>query len=173
MTSKNIVGVFNDEDHLLKAMEALLEQQVKIKEVFTPYPIHHVFQLMKRKTSFTWWAFGYGAFAVVSVLSFLYYTSVVDWPVNFGGKPFNAFPSFIVITIVLTILTITILSLFTFSYMARVYPGKPAKIFDERATDDKFVLVIDQEYLKMDHSLLSTLLQSNGASEIFNKETNY
>ncbi|MHC1707002.1 MAG: DUF3341 domain-containing protein [Bacteroidales bacterium] len=173
MTNKSIVGIFNDEDQLVHAMEALKENQVKIKEVYTPYPIHHVFQLLNRTTTFTWWAFGYGAFAVISVISFLYYTSVVDWPINFGGKPFNAFPSFIVITIILTILTITILSLFTFSYMARVYPGKPAKIFDHRATDDKFVIVIDKEYLKTDHSVINNLLQTHGASEVFEKETEY
>lgn len=173
MMNKYIVGVFNDEDQLIKAIEVLKDNQVETTEVFTPYPVPEVFQLLKRTTSFTWWAFGYGAFAVVSVLAFLYYTSVLDWPINFGGKPFNAFPSFIVITIVLTILSITILGLFTFSVMAGIYPGKTAKTFDLRSTDDKFVIVIDQRQVKTDQALINSLLQAQGASEIMEKEINY
>ncbi len=165
----NIIGVFNDETQMVQALHELKEQKVRIDEVYTPYPIHHVFELLERKTSFTWWAFAYGFSAVVLVLAFLYYTSVIDWPLNFGGKPSSAFPSFIVITIILTILSITILSLFTFSVMAVLYPGKKALMPDDRATDDKFVVVIPQQGQAVDPTKLGDILRNHGAAEVYEK----
>ncbi|HRY34202.1 MAG TPA: DUF3341 domain-containing protein [Bacteroidales bacterium] len=165
----NIIGVFNEETQLVDALHELKEQKVSIDEVYTPYPVHHVFELLERKTSFTWWAFAYGFMAVVLVLSFLYYTSVIDWPLNFGGKPSSAFPSFIVITIILTIFSITILSLFTFSVMAVLYPGKKAVMPDERATDDKFVVVLRGQGQEAETARLGDILRTHGAAEVYEK----
>ncbi len=167
MQNMTIIGVFDDEQKFVSAMEDLKANSITIKEVYTPYPIHDVFHLLERKTRFTYAAFLYGVAAVIGVLGFLYYTSVIDWPLNFGGKPTNAFPSFIVITIILTILSITILSLFTFSIVARVYPGKTPKMPDIRSTDDKFVMVVDR------HSSASAMLKENGATEVYEKEVEY
>jgi len=168
MSKTNIVGVFDGEDKLKSAIKAVKEKEVKIKEIYTPYPIHEVFEVMGKKTLFRHAAFIYGFAGAVAVLFFLHYTVVWDWPMNFGGKPFNAFPSFIVITIVLTILTVTILSLFTFSVRAQIYPGKVAKMPDTRATDDMFVMVFDKE--KVDMASISDLLKGEGAIEIYEKE---
>lgn len=168
MNKTTIIGVFSEEDQLVSALDALKEKKVIVEEVYTPYPVHHVFESLDRKTSFTWWAFAYGLLAVIGVLSFLYYTAVIDWPLNFGGKPTNAFPSFIIITIILTILSITILSLFTFSVMARIYPGKPARMPDIRATDDKFIVVIGHN-AQAEPGLVNTLLQEHGSSEVYEK----
>jgi uncharacterized membrane protein len=125
---------------------------------------------LKRKSRFTTAAFIYGFLAVVGVLSFLYYTSVIDWPINYGGKPTNAFPSFIIITLVLTILSVTILSLFTFSIRARIYPGKNYFIPDERTTDNKFVILFDKATAGAGFDIVSEVMKSNGASEVYEKE---
>jgi ABC-type dipeptide/oligopeptide/nickel transport system permease component len=123
-----------------------------------------------RKSRFTTAAFIYGFAAVVGVLSFLYYTSVIDWPINYGGKPTNAFPSFIIITLVLTILSITILSLFTFSVRAKIYPGKKFILPDERSTDDKFIILFDKKTAGAGFEAISTALKASGASEVYEKE---
>ena len=70
---------------------------------------------------------------------------MIDWPLNYGGKPFNAFPSFITVTLVLIILIVTIFTLLTFSVRAKIYPFKKAVIIDERVTDDKFIIVFDAD----------------------------
>jgi hypothetical protein len=167
MANKSIIGVFDDEQKFVSAMESLKSGKINIKEAYTPYPIHDVFHLLERKTRFTYAAFLYGVAAVVGVLSFLYYTSVIDWPLNFGGKPTNAFPSFIVITIILTILSITILSLLTFSIVARIYPGKTVNMPDLRSTDDKFVMVVEL------HASATAVMKENGATDVYEKEVEY
>ena len=168
---KYLVGVFNDEHTLIDAFEKALEKGVVIEEIYTPYPIHEILHGMKNKTNITTAAFFFGLFAVIMLIGGMYYAAVIDWPLHFGGKPFNTFPSFIVVTIVATILIITLLTLFTFSARAKIYPGKEAVIIDIRATDDKFIILLDQDKMGMDKPEVTQLFQTNGASEVYEKET--
>jgi hypothetical protein len=170
MSKPYFVSVFDEEQKLLAGIKAVKEKNVKIDEIYTPYPMHEVIEAMGQKSRFTFIAFVYGFMAVIGVLSFLYYTSVVDWPINYGGKPTSAFPSFIIITLVLTIATITILSLFTFSIRARIYPGKKYTLPDLRATDDKFVMVFDGETSGAGFDDLNRMLKDCGAEEVYKKE---
>lgn len=167
-----LIGVFNDEHTLVDAFEKAVAKGVVIEEVYTPYPIHEILMGMKIKTRISHAAFFYGLFAVIGLLSFMYYAAVVDWPLRFGGKPFNSFPSFIVVTIVGTILIVTILTLFTFSVRAKVYPGKDPEIYDMRATDDKFIILLDEDKMGIAPSEITELFQANGASEVYQKTNN-
>ena len=162
-----MVGVFDNEFDLVEAFEKVKTKGVKIDEVYTPYPIHEILEGMGNKTRITHAAFFYGLFGALSVLGGMYYAAVISWPLVFGGKPFNTFPSFIVVTIVATILIVTLLTLVTFSARAKVFPGKKAKIVDVRATDDKFVMVIDTTSPAFNAGELEQLLKANGASEVY------
>lgn len=162
-----MVGVFDNEFDLVKAFEQVKAKGVKIDEVYTPYPIHEILEGMGKKTHITHAAFFYGLFGALSVLGGMYYAAVVSWPLNFGGKPFNTFPSFLVVTIVATILIVTLATLFTFSARAKIFPGKPAKIVHPRATDDKFVLVLKSDEPGFDATQMEQLLKANGASEVY------
>jgi hypothetical protein len=170
MGKTNIIGIFDDEFTLLDAVHKVKEKGIAISDIFMPYPVHEAIEAMGKKSKFTFIAFLFGVFGATSVISFLYYTSVIDWPINYGGKPTNAFPSFIVITIVLTIFTITILSLFAFSARAQVYPGKKAIMPDIRSTDDKFVMVFHKTDISIDQAAFNSLLKESGASEIFEND---
>jgi hypothetical protein len=170
MSKPYYISVFDDEQKLLAGIKAVKEKNVKIDEIYTPYPMHEVIEAMGQKSRFTFAAFVYGFSAVVGVLLFLYYTSVIDWPINYGGKPSSAFPSFIIITLVLTIASITILSLFTFSIRAKVYPGKKYVLPDVRSTDDKFVMVFNSEEAGTGFDDLDRILKDCGAEEVYTKE---
>ena len=107
MNTTHIIGIFDSKTDLLTGIEDAKSKNFVIEEIYTPYPVMEAIDALKRKSRFTTAAFIYGFLAVLGVLSFLYWTSVIDWPINYGGKPTNAFPSFIIITLVLTILTVT------------------------------------------------------------------
>lgn len=169
MEEKHIIAVYDDEDTLVEGLKLINSHNIKVKEVYMPYPVHEVFQELKLKSKFTWAAFLYGFFGASAVLAFLYYTAVIDWPLNYGGKPFNTFPSFIVITLILTILIVTIMSLLTFSVRAQIFPWKTAKIVDIRATDDKFVVVICQKNAGAEVSEIESALRTTKASEVYQK----
>ena len=166
-----IIGIFDEEDALVHAVKSLKARNIEIDEVYSPYPVHEVLHLVGRKSRIPTAAYFYGLFGAIGILAFLYWTSVISWPVVYGGKPFNSFPSFIVITLVLTILTVTITSLFTFSWRAKLYPGREDVIIDPRTTDNKFLLVVSEfaEGTSRKEEV-EGLLRENGASEIYEKE---
>jgi hypothetical protein len=165
------IGVFDEEEKFISAIKLLQERKFQIFDVFTPYPIHEVFHLLKRKSRLPTAAYFFGLFAIVSTLAFLYYTSVISWPLVYGGKPFNSFPSFIVVTIIVTILTVTIASLALFSARSKLFPGRDNTIFDPGATNDKFLIVIVTDILDLSNSIeVANIMEAEGAIEIVDKE---
>ena len=165
MNKDYILGVFKDEESLVSAFEKVKGKGVLPLEVYTPYPVHEILEGMGNKTRITHAAFFYGLFAAMGILSFLTYAASYSWPLNYGGKPFNSFPSFIVVTIVATILSITILTLFTFSARAKIFPGKVPEIYHERATDDRFVMVIDKKSMGENTDEISSIITEFGEIE--------
>ncbi len=171
MTRAFKIGIFDEEEKFISSIKLLREKEFEIYDVFTPYPINDVFNLLKRKSRLPTAAYFMGLFGILATLAFLYYTAVIDWPVVYGGKPLNSFPSFIVITIVLTILTVTIGSLALFSARSKLFPGRDNTIFDYRATDDKFVIVVNTDVLDNSQSdQIEALMKEQGAVEVLNKE---
>ncbi|MBK7212674.1 MAG: DUF3341 domain-containing protein [Bacteroidales bacterium] len=71
---------------------------------------------------------------------------------------------------VLTIASITILSLLTFSVRAKIFPGKKYVLPDLRATDDKFVMVFDSEKAGTGFEDLNRMMKDCGAEEVYSKE---
>jgi hypothetical protein len=167
MDSRYLLGVFEEEDRMLDAFRKMKDLEMEIEDVYTPYPVHEVLEKHGRKSKMTIVGWFYGFFASLGVLAFLIYTAVIDWPLNYGGKPSNAFPSFLVITIILTIFSITILSLFTFSWRANLWPSNEKPIYHEEATDDKFVILLDTG--KTDAMRARSVLKETGATDVIEK----
>ena len=165
MDKEYILGVFNDEHELVDAFEKVKAMGIKPVEVYTPYPVHEILEGMGKKTKITHAAFVYGALGSLGILGFLYYAAVISWPLHYGGKPFNSFPSFIVVTIVATILIVTLLTLFTFSVRAEIFPGKKPHIVHDRATDDKFVMVLDKNTLGENTAIINEIINEHGKIE--------
>lgn len=171
MTKTFKIGIFEDEGKFISTIRSLQEQKFLIFDVFTPYPVHEVFHLLKRKSRLPTAAYFFGLFGILSTLAFLYYTSVIDWPIVYGGKPFNSFPSFIVVTLVITIFTVTIASLALFSARSKLFPGRDNTIFDIRATDDKFVIVVETDSPDVTTAKRAgNIMEEQGAIEIIDKE---
>ena len=162
-----VIGIFDDEFKLVRAVEGIRDKKILIEEVYTPYPVHEVIRAMGRRSRLQIVAYFYGLLGAIAVLAFLYWSSVINWPVNYGGKPFNSFPSFIIITIVLTIFIVTVGSLATFSGRARLWPGRSCKIYEVGATDDKFVIVLNENVTGTAAlAVAEQIMKKNGAIEI-------
>ena len=65
----------------------------------------------------------------------------------------------------------TILSLALFSARSKLYPGRDNTIFDNRATDDKFIIVVDTEVMdKPSANRAGESMKVEGAIEVIDKE---
>jgi len=167
MDAQYLIGGFEKEETLLAAFRKMKEQGIEIEDVFTPYPVHEILEKHGRRSRITIVGWFYGFFASIGILAFLFYTAVINWPLKYGGKPSNAFPSFIVITIVLTIFSITVLSLFTFSWRANLWPSNEKTIYHQGATDDKFVILVNKA--RADVNTATSVMKESGAIEVIEK----
>ncbi len=168
MNNKNqILGIYDDPDVVTHAVESLLNNGVKVKDVYSPFPLEHVWKYLKLKTRLPYATFIYGATGTISVFAFLYWTSVIDYPLTFGGKPHLSL-SFVILMFVLTILSGVVLTLATFLIREKLYPGKVDPLPDPRSMDDKFVIVIQGDRTMDDSELkkINDLLKETGAVEV-------
>ncbi len=165
MNKEYILGVFKDEESLVEAFEKVKQKGILPLEVYTPYPVHEILEGMGNKTRISHAAFFFGLFSAAGILTFLTWAATISWPLNYGGKPTNSFPSFIVVTIVATILSITLLTLFTFSARAKIFPGKVPEIIHDRATNDRFVMVLDKNKLGENADSIHQIITEHGEIE--------
>ena len=171
-TSKNfILGVFDDEDVLMHAIPAVRGAGVKIHEVFSPYPIHGIDDLLGYKRSrLPRAAFMFGATGTTLALTMMYYMNGFDWPMNIGGKPNAPLPDFVPITFECTVLLSAFGMVGTFFTASNLWPWAKPVILDERITDDKFVLAVDLGKNKLSKEEIRNLLAAQGAIEVNEKE---
>ncbi len=167
MASKNIVAKFTDEEKLSKALTRLNDKKVNILDVYGPFATHDILKKVTRESRLPYMAILYGITAIILMFAFLYYTTVIDYPISYGGKPIFSFPPMVVLLFLITILLTTILSTLTFHGRSLIFPGKPADIMDESVTDDAFFLVLDQNYNPEE---IKVWLQEDGADEVTEKE---
>ena len=166
----NIVGIYDDPDILVAAAKKLKEKNVRIKNIFSPFPIHDLWDVLGLKTRLPVMTFIYGTLGIIAIYAFLYWTSVVNYPLKFGGKPLNTL-SFIIIMFVGTIFISVFLTFTTFFIRQKIGPGKKVVMIDPRTTDDKFAIVIEKtEDLSAEEVLqITAILKETGAVEITQK----
>lgn len=167
MSRINIIGVYNDPDVLVDAIYKVKEKGIKIRNVFSPFPIHEVFDALGLKTRLPYLTFIYGVIGALMTFAFLYWASVVNYPLKFGGKPLNSL-SFIIVMFVATILVATVLTFTTFFIRQKIGPGKKTVMIDPRTTDDKFTIVIvrEEEMTDEDVKAINDALIETGAEEV-------
>lgn len=169
--SNYLVGVYEDEDVLLDAIRTVRSGGVKIHEVYSPFPVHGIDDVLGYKRSrLSVVAFMFGVLGTSLALTMQLGMMTVDWPMIIGGKDYAPIPSFIPVTFELTVLLASFGMVGTFLIISNLKPwGKP-KLFDIRITDDKHVMAIDLAKNSMDEESISKLVKSSGASEV-NKKT--
>ncbi len=174
MKSNSIIGIYKDEDVFLNAIDELLANNIRIYDVFSPIPLHGVFEKLKLKTRIPYATFIYGVLGTISVFIFLYWTSVVNYPLKFGGKPLNTL-SFIIIMFVLTIFVGTLFTFLTYFTIEKMFPGKKVKLPEPRTTSDRFAILIEKnpEMDKQELEKINELLEKTGAIEIKESEVDY
>lgn len=166
-----IVGVFDDEDVVMEAVKKVRGAGVKIYEVFTPYPIHGLDEVLGyKRTRLPIAAFLFGMTGTSLALTMQTWMLGFDWPMIIGGKNFASLPPFIPVTFELTVLLAALGMVATFMITNDLKPYKWPRQFDVRSTDDKHVMAIDLAVNSgMSKDELARLLREAGASEVNEK----
>jgi hypothetical protein len=164
------VGIYEHEDTVKSAVKSLQEGGVKIQEVYSPYAIHGLEDVLGYKLSrLPKAAFLFGLTGTTLALSMLYLMMGYDWPMIIGGKNFTSVPPFIPVTFELTVLLAAFGMVFTFFIASDLKPWAKPKIYDIRITLDKFAIAIDLDKNTKSQSEIDAILNSSGASEVNQK----
>lgn len=161
-----VTGVFNDQDVLLSAVKQVRAKGVKIHEVYTPYPVHHLEDALGYKKSYMpKAAFGFGMLGTTLAILMQTWMMGVDWPMIIGGKPYISIPDFVPVGFELTVLLAAFGMAGTFFISQNLKPYAVPRIFDRRATDDKHIMAIDLAKNEMGEEDIKALLKEVGAEE--------
>lgn len=170
-TKRFALGIFDDEDVLLHAIDNIRGAGVKIYDVFSPYPVHGIDDALGiERSRLPIAAFFYGMCGLAFALWLQIYTLGFDWPMIIGGKPHIALPAFIPVSFELTVFFTCHGMVITFYTISKLYPRIKTPVLDVRSTDDKFVMAIELDEHSSQLSKLTQLLRENGASEVNQKE---
>jgi hypothetical protein len=171
MEKKGMIGVFDSDRKMADAIEKLLEKKIPVADAYTPFPAHGVMKRLGHESRLPYFSVIAGIFTIILVFSFLYYTAVIDYPIRYGGKPYFAFPSFVVIIYLLTILLTFILTVMAFQIRTGLFPGKENKDPVTGLSDDKFIVILgDGEGLNDQmRATAGTILEEAGVIEIIDK----
>jgi hypothetical protein len=166
-----VVGIFDDEDILLKAVRKVRDNGVKIHEVYTPFPVHGLDEELGYKRSrLPIAAFLFGMTGTSLALIMQIWMLGYDWPMIIGGKNFTSLPPFIPVTFELTVLLAALGMVATFMIVSDMKPYKWPRQFDIRSTDDKHVMAIDLAMnAGKNKGELERILKDSGASEVNEK----
>jgi len=174
MSAKEIHGLFSDEEVLKASAKALVKKGVHIKDVFSPFPIHGIDPIIGvPRTRLHIAGFIYALCGLSLALFMFWFTLIMDWPMNIGGKPnftlLLNFPAFVPVTFEMTVFCAAHGMSVTYLLRNAIYPGKKNWNPDLRTTDDKFLIQIDLHDNSVSAEEIQQILKETGAEEITQK----
>ncbi len=164
-----VLAIFDDEQDLLVAARQFKEKKIKVKDVFSSFPIHGIDGIIGvPRTRLAIAAFFYGMTGMSLALLMMWYMMISDWQINIGGKPnfalYQNIPAFIPVTFESTVLCAAHLMFITFLIRSKLFPGVTAPVPDLRVTDDKFAMQVWAN--EKNESEVKSVLKNAGAIEI-------
>jgi hypothetical protein len=160
--TQGMLGVFEDIDGMMTALERARERKVEVLDVYTPVPHHEALEFVSPgKSPVRYVSFTGGVTGLVSGIALAIGTSLV-WNLIVGGKPVTSIIPFLVVGFELTILfgaLATLAALLFFGGMP--YRKFPAPGYRPEFTEDRFGV-----WLGGAEAEARKLLEEGGAVEV-------
>jgi hypothetical protein len=165
-TVRGTAGIFLEEAVTIHAATKVRESGFVKFEAITPYPVHGMEEACGiKRSAIPYVTFIAGTIGLLSGLALTYYTSVINWPINVGGKPMFSLPAFVPIMFELTILFAALSSVaafFIFSDLPKIDPP----IIDKDLSSHKFAIFIPENDMGYNADKVEKLFKDLGAVEI-------
>lgn len=165
-----MVAEFLSPEAILDAAEKTRAAGYTRLDAYTPFPVHGLDDAIKFSDArIKWLIFFMGLFGGAAGLSFIYFTAVIDYPMNVGARPMFSWPSFIPVTFECTILFASLTA--TFGMLALNGLPKPYHpIFDaerfDLASQTSFFLCVESQDPEFDPMKTREFLQGLGAHNV-------
>lgn len=141
--AQQVAALVRDPHDFLAACRKARDKGFKGLDAYCPYPVHGFDEALGLKRSFI----GRPVLAMLilgAVAGFMlqWFTMKADWPINLGGKPFNSWPQFVVITFEMGILAGALVNMGLAFFTADLGPRLRTELFRDDLTDDTFALIV-------------------------------
>ncbi len=142
-----LLAEFDAPEDLLAAAQNASKKGYRHMDAYTPFPMEELTEALSiKRSTLSLFVLACGVAGGVLGFAMQYYSSVIDYPLNIGGKPLNSWPQFIPITFEMTILFAAIGAvvgmIFRNGLPRPVHPVFNVDRF-ELASRDKFFLCIE------------------------------
>lgn len=166
-----LMAEFGGPRRLIKAIEAAREAGYTEMDAYTPYPIEEVWEALgHHKSKLPAIVLGGGILGAIAGFGLQYWTSVIAYPLNIGGRPLNSWPAFVPVTFEMTILVATfatVLGMFALNGLPRPYhPVFNVERF-ALASRDRYFLCIGTMDPVFDRKATGEFLKAQEPSEVF------
>ena len=166
-----LMAEFADVNALVDAARQTRAEGYQKIDAYTPFPVHDLFEVLslndRRVPLFVLLA---GILGCLAGFGLCYWVSVIAYPMNIGGRPFNSWPSFIPVTFEVTILLASITAVLTLVLLNGLplpyHPVFNVRSFAQRASQDGLFLAIEAEDPKFDLERTRSFLKQLGAKEV-------
>jgi hypothetical protein len=161
---------FHAPEEIVKAADAVYAAGYRRVDAYTPYPMEDVLDALHlHETHVPKLALAGGLLGMAGGWALQYWSSVVEYPMNIGGRPFNSWPAFIVPTFETTVLGAAFATVFGM-LLLNGFPQPYHPVFNVEsfatASRDRFFLCIESRDPKFDLEEVRELLRGLGASEV-------
>lgn len=171
MRAKILVATFSQVDDLLRAVRTARRELFRVYDVFAPFPIHGLDEAMGiRRTRLPRISMLAGLTGLATAVVLQFYTNILDWSLNVGGKPDNSTLAFVPISFELTVLFTGLITVGAFLLRARLYPGKTPWLATPGATDDVIAMVLRKPSDDESHQRALALLKECKAASVTESE---
>lgn len=165
-----VLAEFAEGDELVAAAGTVHEAGYRHVEAYSPLPVEGLAEALGfQRTGLPLVVLCGGIVGCLCGYALQYYTTVVAYPLNIGGRPLNSWPSFVPVMFEVTVLFAAlsaVLGMLGMNGLPRPHHPLFAVPQFDRASQDGFFLLIRQSDPLFDKTATRELLHQLGSSEI-------
>lgn len=165
-----VIGEFSEPEELVEAGRKIRNMGYTKLDAMSPFPVHGIDDAIGIPHSkLGWLVIFFSALGGLTALGLIYYVGAINYPLVIGGKPVFDFSYSIPVTFELTVLFTSFaafLGMWGINGLPRLY--HPSFNYSQfyRASDDRFLLVIEATDPKFDVQKSADHLRSVGAGSV-------
>jgi hypothetical protein len=169
-----VMAEFHSSEELIEAVHKAREAGFRNLDAYTPYPIEELSHALgHHRSKLPAIVLGGGIMGAIGGYALQYWTQVMVYPMNIGGRPYHSWPAFIVPTFETTILAAAlsaVLGMFFLNGLPQPYhPVFNVPRF-AMASRDRYFLVIESRDPKFDRDAVHRLLAGLNPTEVSDVE---
>jgi hypothetical protein len=164
------MGAFDSPEALVEAGKKMYALGYRSIDAMTPFPVHGIDDAIGiPRSKIGWIAICAAIIGVLTAQALIYYVGVINYPLVIGGKPLFDFTFTIPVTFELSVLftgITTTIAIFALNGLPRLYHPAMNYRHSHRATDDRFLLLVESDDPKFHPQKTAEDLRSAGASDV-------